>query len=72
MSKYYMCDKCGCSLAVDHNDAICTLATYRASGICGGSISRQIDKKRYLYKKSIWRSIWRSIGRREKIKRLLQ
>jgi hypothetical protein len=69
MSKYYKCNKCGYSLAVDHNDAICTLAkSYRASGICSGSISQEIDKKRYLHKKSIWRSI----GRRDKIKRLLQ
>lgn len=64
-----MCNKCGCSLAVDHSDAICTLAkSYRASGICGGSISQQIDKKEYLHIKSTWRAVRRT----QKIKRLLQ
>ena len=69
MSKYYKCNKCGSSLAVNHDSAICTVAaSYRVSGICGGSISQEIDKKEYLHIKSIWRSIRRT----EKIKRLLQ
>lgn len=68
MSKYYKCNKCGSSLAMDHDSAICTIAaSYRISGICAGSISQEIDKKRYLHKKSIWRSI----GRREKIKKII-
>lgn len=68
MSKYYKCNKCGSSLAMNHDSAICTVAaSYRSSGICAGSISQEIDKKEYLHIKSRWRAVRRS----QKIKKII-
>jgi hypothetical protein len=57
MDKYYQCSRCGGSVAVNWDSAMCTLrASYRTSGICGGSISMEITESDYNQVKSQWRS----------------
>ncbi len=69
MDKYYQCNRCGGSLALNYNKAICTLpVTYRTSGICSGSISTQVSKIEYLK----IRSLWRTAIRRKKIEKMIR
>jgi transcription elongation factor Elf1 len=69
MDKYYQCSRCGGSVAVNCDSATCTYpASYRTSGICGGSISMEITETDY----NQVRSQWRSVTRRTKIKRVIK
>lgn len=69
MDKYYQCNRCGGSLAVNHDKAPCTLpVSYRTSGICGGSISTEISEVEYLKVKSLWRTAIR----KKKIERIIK
>jgi uncharacterized CHY-type Zn-finger protein len=69
MDKYYQCNKCGGSLAVNHDKAPCTLpVSYRTSGICGGSISNEITHSEYLNIKSLWRTAIR----KKKIEKIIK
>lgn len=67
MDKYYQCNRCGGSLAVNYDKAPCTLpVSYRTSGICGGSISTEISESEY----QKVRSLWRTAIRRKKIEKI--
>ena len=69
MVKYYQFSRCGGSVAVNWDNATCTLpASYRTSGICGGSISMEITESDYNQVKSQWRSA----TRRTKIKKVIK
>jgi hypothetical protein len=69
MDKYYQCRRCGGSLAVNYDNAVCTLpVTYRTSGICSGSISMEITEADY----NQVRSQWRSATRKTKIKKVIK
>jgi len=67
MSKFYICSRCGGSVATNWDSATCTLpVSYRTSGICGGSISMEITEDDY--KQTV--SQWRSSTRRRKIEKV--
>jgi len=69
MDKYYQCRRCGGSLAVNYDSAICTLPVpHRTSGICSGSISMEITEADY----NQVRSQWRSATRKTKIKKVIK
>jgi hypothetical protein len=69
MDKYYQCSRCGGSVAVNWDNATCTLpVAYRTSGICSGSISMEITEADY----NQVISQWRSATRRTKIKRVIK
>lgn len=69
MDKYYQCNRCGGSLAVNYDKAPCTLqVSYRTSGICGGSISTEISEQEY----QKVRSLWRTAIRRKKIEKIIK
>jgi hypothetical protein len=54
---YYICSRCGGSVATNWDSATCTLpVSYRTSGICGGSISMEITEEDYKQTTSQWRS----------------
>lgn len=69
MDKYYQCNRCGGSLATNYDNTTCTLpVTYRTSGICGGSISTEINRKEYRKVTSRWRTA----TRKNKIEKIIK